>query len=354
VGGTYSFVEEVQTGTAQTTSYLDDIQQSGCLLGAPDPQVDVLVDDPAPESQAETHEVYYGNVGLGSIEACKIYDADADGETDAAESGIEGWKFILTGTQDDGAAYGPDTKYTGEDGCVTWDGLYPGDYRVTEELPPQPPYYYATGDVTYQDVAVTSSLNTAGTTISGSDQSVTFYNFCTTTVDFDTKGYWHNKNGLSELEWAFVSGYVNTLDPYDDETPWFGACDEPFDGEFTGGAPCPGSMDASAGTIWAAGTWQAEISNYLVDSVDDQCEQLAEQLLAFIFNVEYRMGGGGAIIVNGVPMDAGDMIDDAIAIWQARDLNACSARQAILEGFNSSDEVEIQSGAICPFTYDPS
>jgi hypothetical protein len=291
-------------------------------------------------------------VGLGSVEACKIYDADADGETDEGESGIAGWKFKLTGTQEDGTPVGPDYKYTGSDGCVTWTGLFPGDYTVEEFFPTPPPNYYATGNVTSQDVTVTSSLETDGETISGSDESVTFYNFCTTTVDFGTKGYWHNKNGLEQIENSFVTNYVNSLDPYDSPTSYFGACDEPFDGLFTSGADCPAAFNDEADPEWGVGTLKAEVSNFLIDNNSDtQCEQLAQQLLAFIFNVEYVMGGGGAIITADGPMDPFDLIDDAIAIWQAGDGVACSEAQGYLEGYNSSDAVEIQSGTFCPFTY---
>jgi hypothetical protein len=342
--GTYSFVEEVQTGTAQTASRLDEDEVS-CYPNE-DPQVDVTVLAPASnQNHQEFRDVYFGNVGLGSIEACKYYANDD-------EDPIEGWLFTLTGTQADGTSVGPSDMYTGSDGCVTWTGLFPGDYNVAETLPDN---YYAVDDITDQDVTVTSELDSGGETISGSDESVEFFNFCTTEVDFFTKGFWHNKNGLDLITDDMID-YVNSLDPYDSETTYFGAGDEPFDGYFTDLSCVEAAYNNEKITDGiAAGecTPRAEISHFLVDPVGDggQCEQLAEQLLAFIFNVEYVMGGGGMIIVEGVPTDPYDMIDDAIAIWQAMDETDCSTEQALLEGFNSSDAVEVLSGEICEFSY---
>ena len=350
VAGTYTFLEETPSGTVQTVAYLDAVQQS--LYPTANPSVAVTVDGPKPESQKETHEIVYGNVGIGSATACKIYDVNGDGMTDAEDTPIAGWKFVLTGTDVLGNAVGPSAKFTGSNGCVSWNNLLPGSYRITEVLPPSPPDYYASGGVTYQDFQIVSQLS--GAVISGFTVTKTFYNYCTGTADFGTKGYWHNKNGLSELEWEFIDGYVNTLDPYDSETTYFGACDEPFDGHFTAGGDCPGSMDASEGTIWAAGTWQAEISKFLVDPVGDggQCEQLAEQLLAFIFNVEYRLGGGGAIETSpGVFTPTATIIGNAITAWQSGDDATCQPVQEFIEGFNSSDAVAYISGSACPFSY---
>lgn len=348
--GTYTFVEETPTGTLQTVAYLDNVVQS--QLPTASPTVAVTVADPKPENQKETHEIVYGNVGLGSLTACKIYDTNGNGETDAGEAGIPGWKFVLTGTLADGNGFGPSTQYTGSNGCYTWSGLYPGSYTVTEVLPTPPPQYYATGGVVSQNVTIASSLD--GSTISGSVVTKTFYNYCTGTADFGTKGFWHNKNGLDLITPEMIA-YVNGLDPYDDPTPYFASGDEPFDGEFSNGACVEAAFnndDLADGVAAGACTARAEISHFLTESVGDggQCEQLAQQLLAFIFNVEAYTGGGAIETAPGVYTPTADIISGAIAVWQSGDDGACSSKQGYIASFNESDAVNYISGTICPFT----
>lgn len=347
--GTYTFVEETPTGTQQTAAYLD-----GTALTV-SPTVQVAVDDPKPESQKETHEIVYGNVGLGSITACKIYDANGNGQTDSGESPIPGWKFVLTGTLADATPYGPDARFTGSDGCYTWNGLYPGSYTVTEVLPDSPPQYYATGGVLSQNVTISSSLS--GSVISGTAVTKTFYNYCTDTVDFGTKGFWHNKNGLDLITQEVVT-YVNGLDPYDDPTPYFASGDEPFDGYFSNGTTCVeaafNNEKITDGIAAGECTTRAEISHFLTESVGDggQCEQLAQQLLAFIFNAQIYAGGGAIETSPGVFTPVATIIGDAITVWQGGDENACSTKQGYLAGFNESDAVNVISGTICtPITY---
>jgi hypothetical protein len=356
VAGLYTFLEETPSGTVQTVATLDDVVQSSYPTA--NPTVQVTVEDPKPEPQKETHEIVYGNVGLGSATACKIYDVDGDGVTDPEDSPIPGWKFVLTGTDVLGNTVGPDAKFTGADGCVTWSNLLPGSYRLTEVLPSSPPDYFASGGVTYQDFLIVSQLS--GSVISGASVTKTFYNYCTGTADFGTKGYWHNKNGLGEIEWAFVNGTVNTLAPYATESSYFGAGDEPFDGYFTGGSGTTLCVAAAFGdgvfqgqNVAGECSWMAEVSHFLVDPVGDggQCEQLAEQLLAFLFNVEYRLGGGGAIETSpGVFTPTATIIGDAITAWQTGNDATCQPMQEFIEGFNSSDAVTFISGNACPFT----
>ena len=72
---------------------------------------------------------------------------------------------------------------------------------------------------------------------------------------------------------------------------YFGDGDEPFDGKFANGDPVAASPGAiGAPDIAPAGTTEAEISQFLVDpnAGGDPREQLAQQLLAFIFNMKYR------------------------------------------------------------------
>jgi hypothetical protein len=94
-----------------------------------------------------------------------------------------------------------------------------------------------------------------------------FTNFCSETADFGTKGYWHKKNGLAELTQADID-YVNILDPYDSETNYFGAGDEPFDGYFTDGTPVAAAYHnekITDGIAAGVGETNAEVSHFLVD-----------------------------------------------------------------------------------------
>ena len=65
----------------------------------------------------------------GACELCgmKFYDASADGEHDASESGVEGWVIIVTA--EDGTTT---TIATGADGGYDIGGLASGTYTVCE------------------------------------------------------------------------------------------------------------------------------------------------------------------------------------------------------------------------------
>ncbi|MEJ2482666.1 MAG: hypothetical protein P8049_06015, partial [Gemmatimonadota bacterium] len=188
-------------------------------------------------------------------------------------------------------------------------------------------------------------------------------------ADFDTKGYWHNKNGLTELmksEDSEPNGipdlieYVNGLAPYASVCPaddFFGAGDKDFDGEFCDGSPVAsafGDGEFQGVQVAVEGSWQAEVSHFLVDPVNDggQCEMLTEQLLAFIFNVEFNLGGGGLLVLPDMSTaSAQSLIDDAIDAWIAGDEDDCTDWAALLDGFNNDDSVEYVPDTYCAFNY---
>ena len=159
-------------------------------------------------TSGEKHEVVFGNVGLGQVTACKVYDRNGNGEVDEGEPYIPGWKMELSGMVANGSSYGPVHHFTGENGCTTFSGLFPGDYTVTEIMPAG--NWFASGDVSYP-FTIKSTLT--GNEISGGSFEFAFTNYCKCFANFDTKGYWHNKNGLSELtscgprlrQWALES-----------------------------------------------------------------------------------------------------------------------------------------------------
>lgn len=348
--GDYNVTEETPAGTLQTVSYLDGVVDS--LYPTASPTVIVTIVG----QSGETHEVVFGNVGIGGVTVCKVYDADADGVADPGEPPLSGWPMTLTGINVLGETVGPIIQLTGEEGCTTYSDLLPGSYTVTEAVPAG---WYASGPVSV-DCTVESVLNgsnisgdTSCTDPAGADFDGDFTNYCLATADFGTKGYWHNKNGLQEIDPAFVNAYVNLLDPYDDPTSYFGNGDEPFDGFFADGTPVDPAFNDNGDPIWGGGTMQAEISHFLVDANanGDPREQLAQQLLAFIFNTEYRLGGDGLIqLPDGSFILASDLIDAAITAWQGSDPVAQTEIKDILDGFNNSDAVEFVPGdpAVCP------
>lgn len=348
--GTYVLTEETPAGTLQTVSYLDGAIYS--LYPLADPTVNVLVEG----KSAETHSVVFGNVGIGAITVCKVFDANADGVADPDEPPVAGWPMTLSGTNALGETVGPIIQYTGDDGCTTFDGLLPGTYVVTEATPTG---WYASGPVS-ADCSVQSALSgseiygaTSCTDAAGAPFNGNFTNYCVVQYDFDTKGYWHNKNGLTEIEEAFVTGYVNGLDPYDDPTSYFGDGDEPFDGFLANGDLVAPAFNDQGDPIWGGGTMQAEISHFLVDANagGDPREQLAQQLLAFIFNTQYRLGGNGTIQQpDGTFVLASDLIADAIQIWQSGTHDEQVAMAGLLDSFNNNDSVNAIPGdpAACP------
>jgi hypothetical protein len=339
--GDYVFVEATPAGTLQTVSILDDVIVSQY------PTADPTVVVPVAGDSGETHEVVYGNVGLGQITACKIYDRNGNGIADEGEPGVAGWKMQLDGT----GLTSPIVQETGADGCTTFDDLLPGSYTVTE-LMPTSGGWVATGSSS-QIFTIESTLS--GSVLSGGTFEATFTNYCEGMADFGTKGYWHNKNGLIELTEADMD-YVNGLTPYSAPSSYFDAGDEPFDGLFADGTPVDAAFNNDDGSlIWGAGTWQAEISHFLIDANagGDPREQLAQQLLAFIFNARHRLDDPGVSIQlsDGTWVSAQSLIDDAIAAWESGTADEQTAIKDLLDALNNSDAVSFIHFYPCAVTY---
>ncbi|MDF1542783.1 MAG: hypothetical protein P1P71_06660 [Anaerosomatales bacterium] len=337
--GVYSMLEATPAGTLQTASYLD-----GALTAAsPDNPVAVNV-----AADDFSHEVIFGNVGLGRIEVAKIYDLNANGEADEGEPGVPGWRFSVVGTLAHGDAYGPTLLEADANGMAELTGLLPGHYTVTE-LMPLGDCWHASGPL-FHVVDIVSTLTDG--ILAGSVESVVFTNYCEGEADFGTKGFWHNKNGLDILSsnpgWI---AYVNGLAPYSAPSGYFGAGDEPFDGLYEDGTPVGPAFNDEGHAIWGAGTWQAEVSQFLVDANagGDPREQLAQQLLAFIFNV--KASGAAMLELDGEWVSTDTMIADAIDAWLAGG-SAANYWQGILVGFNESDAVPIIRGMACEVIYE--
>jgi hypothetical protein len=345
--GVYTVVEETPARTMQTRSELDGVQLSIIPDASPTVLVNVAGDS------GETHLVVYGNVGLGSVKACKIFDRDGDGVVDDGEPGIEGWKIQLK--DKDGVLL--DEKLTGVNGCATFSDLLPGDYTVNEVIPTTG-NWVATGP-TSEPVTIESSLE--GGVLHGTLENSSFTNVCTDTADFGTKGFWHNKNGLDTINTynndggtEFFGG-LNSLAPYDDPpSDYFGAGDEPFDGLFEDGTPVSASNGINGELLAGEGTVFAEYSQFLVDpnAGGDPREQLAQQLAAFYANVVIFLGGTGAtIVVDGDFVSAQSLIDQAISAWATGTDAERVAIKDILDALNNNDAVSFVPESPCPVDY---
>jgi hypothetical protein len=262
------------------------------------------------ESTGETITIVFGNVKLGCVEAVKFYDKNANAEWDEGESPIEGFRIRLTGTNVKGELVDI-VAQTRANGSVRFCGLLPGDYKIEELMP-------------NGDWIATTPESHEFSLAPGDCKYFEFGNVCVLYVDFNTKGFWHNKNGLALIQPEWID-YVNGLDPYKAN---------PFDGLDAEGNPVPAAKGPAGEDIAAAGTALAEISAYLVDSNagGDPKIQLGQQLLAFTFNVKYT--GAGAIWGPDGITSADAMIADATAAWNA---GGAAANQwaGVLDGYNN-------------------
>ncbi|MFX0202278.1 MAG: hypothetical protein ACFFCW_39705, partial [Candidatus Hodarchaeota archaeon] len=135
--------------------------------------------------------------------------------------------------------------------------------------------------------------------------------------------------------------------------------DEPFNGTFADGVT---PVDAAIGDgtwqgvqVAPAGTAKAEVSQFLVDpnAGGDPREQLAQQLLAFIFNVRHRLGDPAVIfqLPNGSWVSAQSVIDAAIDAWATPGTADDHYWEPILDALNNNDAVPFIHYYPCPVVY---
>jgi hypothetical protein len=290
------------------------------------------------KNEAEVHTVVFGNQPLSSIKVIKFYDLNNNKVNDDGIL-VPGIKFLLRAGDKNGEVI--DEQCTDENGCARFCGLTGGLYTV-EEVLPSACHWVATTDTIIENIEVKDCQDPL-------EISLEFGNVVTGTACFSTKGYWHNKNGLNELGQDDID-YVNALAPYSSPSSYFEEGDEPFDGHFSPGdpggacvAPAYNNDKITDGIIDGAGecTPKAEVSHFLVDSNanGDPREQLAQQLLAFIFNVMNRLDGGSAVILEPGLWEgpASDLIDAAIAAWSGGDANLQNYYKNILDGLNNRE-----------------
>jgi hypothetical protein len=328
--GMWTVKEQTPSNWLQTALYIDGIS----LTVVPTAQVEFA------GNCTEVHEIIFGNIKLGSIKACKFYDSDRDGEKDADEQLLEGIRFVLDGTNVQAKTIHLE-QTTGANGCVTFDGLLPGSYTLCEVLPSN---WTATTE-TCQTVELGE----------GGNPSFSFGNVCTGTADFDTKGYWHNKNGLNETGPAdFV--YLNSLLPWRAPSSYFDDGDEPIDGMFADGTPVPKAKNAAGEIIAPEGSTLAEQSYFLVDrnAGGNPQEQLAQQLDAFIMNVQHRLDCGPDTMIqkpDGTWEEALVLIGQAITVWNSGSASERTTMSMLLDAINNSSAVVFIQCTPCDVTY---
>jgi hypothetical protein len=290
------------------------------------PSVDVTFD----ANENQERYVVFGNVPLGSVMVRKFYDRDGDGVQTAGEVLIAGWVFKLDGVTLAGDVVEQLTATSDETGHAFFDYLLPGTYHVSEVL---------AGAGWIGTTAPVVELDLSG----GQDAVVSFGNALTSTnADFGTKGYWHNKNGLTETTPADLA-YLNSLAPWTAPSSYFGNGDEPLDGSYSNGDPVDAAHGKSGELLATEGSALAEQYHFLVDSNSDPREQLAQQLDAFIMNALNRLPFGSAIWVDTGSgagwMTTSDLIALAVLTWETGTAAEQDAIKTVLDGLNNDDNV---------------
>lgn len=316
--GTWTIVEKVSEHWLQTALYIDNVSQT---VGA-EAQIQIA------GASGETHLIVYGNIQTGDIIGCKWYDRNADGFQDSTEPGISNWLIELIGTGVNGSSVSL-SGYTDSSGCIAFANLLPGSYTISEKIP-------LTG--WFGSTPTSFAIDLVG----GAIKTREFGNFCVSSADFDTKGYWHNKNGLDEISQTDID-YVNGLDPYDSDTEYWQS--EPFDGSWT---------PLNPGEYFGTGAW-AEISDYLVSPVISAPArfQLAQQLLAFAFNCLHRLDSPSAAIQlsDGSWETASELISQAISIWASGTSEEQTSIKDLFDLFNNDDSVPFICYNPCSVVY---
>ncbi len=130
---------------------------------------------------------------------------------------------------------------------------------------------------------------------------------------------------------------------------------EAFDGLFSNGEPVSASLGISGELIAPPGSPKAEVSQFLVDANagGDPREQLAQQLLAFLFNTLHRLDDPAAAIElpGGGFISAAQLVSDAIAIWESGTAAEQVEMKTLLDEFNNNDAVPFIHFHPCAVVY---
>jgi len=202
-----------------------------------------------------------------TISGVKYYDANLNGERDAGEVGIAGWKIELYMWNEDAEDWVyVDTAYTGEAGDYIFTVTEAGTYRVVEVMPSEMWVQTALEDG-YYEIEVT-----LGETYTDND----FGNVCLMPgTGGKTLGFWSNKNGQALITSGDVTE-LNGLNLY---------------------KPSGWTYPSFSGDLATA---KAQIKNYLLSATaKDMRWMLSAQLIATKLNVLHGFLDGSTIVYVG-------------------------------------------------------
>jgi protocatechuate 3,4-dioxygenase beta subunit len=149
--GNYSF-SYVQPGNYQVC----EINQSGWTNTNPGGGVNSPVCTSMSVTAGRNTTIDFGNFQLGKITACKYNDLTGNGQYEITDD----QPLANISIKLSKATNLVDTKETGTNGCVTFEGLTAGNYRIEEDYTdPDLDGYYPTNSITYHDVSISSGSN---------------------------------------------------------------------------------------------------------------------------------------------------------------------------------------------------
>ena len=129
---------------------------------------------------------------LGSLQAYKFYDTNANGIFDYGDLDLADWQMTLQSTHQSVDS----TRFTDASGSTTWTPLVPdNDYSVTEGTPIEGNWVHSA--TIFSGHAGTTPVNPAGplTVVANQTTTVAFGNYCTVPPNGRTLGFWSNRNG---------------------------------------------------------------------------------------------------------------------------------------------------------------
>lgn len=274
----------------------------------------------------------FGNWYPGTKSGHKFYDNNANGVKDAEDPYLPGWPVEL---YKDGVLMASTlTDATGFYAFI----VPPGSYVVKEVCPVEGNWHQSAPAPIDVCGSGTHPFSVVSRQVHANND---FGNYRLGFADFGTKGYWHNQNGLGELvadpDFGALLADINALDPYNSPTGYFDNGEELFDGLDEWGNFVPPAIDSKD-----FGPLLNEISQFLVDpnANGDPREQLAQQLLAFTFNVNYRLGNfDTAFRFGGVWYTGQGLINAAVNAWSFEAAAEQTAIKDILDALNNSDAI---------------
>jgi hypothetical protein len=271
--------------------------------------------------------------------ACKIFDRNGDGIGGPDEPMVEGWRFRLASPE--GRAK---VRATGWDGCVTFTGLHPGRYVLTEVLPP---FWHAPANAAV-DLDVKDSAGQAETVAT----PVFSTGGCVHFAHMASSEYWRGNEGLRILD-VHDQEFLNALEPFRAPSKDFRAGAEPFDGRFANGVRWVRGLPGAG--AWRAGTWEAELSLYLADLgvAADPRGRLAQEILVFALNTRHFLENAEVILIEDVPIFVDDLIFEGILAWRSDDPAWNHDVTAMLAALNGAEGLEYVPRDQCQVAYLP-